>query len=124
MAGSFKALYLSLKASGVRVRRRSSLPMICSTVSETTLKVQKILWEKNAGGTKLCRDVRLLRRIYLDARRHADVEVAQDVLAVLILGGLAQEGQKSSGFSAAVSHLVHMQEKEVVALSRAELNAA
>lgn len=29
IAGSFRALYLSLKASGVRVRLRSSLPIIC-----------------------------------------------------------------------------------------------
>lgn len=42
IAGSFKALYLSLRASGVRVRRRSSLPMICNTVNEKTLKVQNV----------------------------------------------------------------------------------
>lgn len=29
MAGSFRALYLSLRAKGVRVLLRSSLPMIC-----------------------------------------------------------------------------------------------
>lgn len=42
IAGSFKALYLSLSARGVRVRRRSSLPMIYNTVSENTLKDQNI----------------------------------------------------------------------------------
>lgn len=70
--------------------------------------------------------MRLLRRTYLDTWRHANVEVAQDVLAVLVLGGLAQEGQKSSGFFAAVSHLVHTQAKEtwrrLAELSRAELS--
>lgn len=67
----------------------------------------KHLVKENGGGTQLCVCFRLLKRIYLDTRRHADVEVAQDVLAVLVLGGLPQERQKSSGFFAAVPHLVH-----------------
>lgn len=50
-------------------------------------------------------DLWLLKRIHLNTWRHADVEVAQDVLAILILGGLAQKGQKSSGFFATVSYL-------------------
>lgn len=86
----------------------------------------KHLVGENSGGTELCGDMRLLRRTYLDTWRHANVEVAQDVLAVLVLGGLAQEGQKSSGFFAAVSHLVHTQAKEtwrrLAELSRAELS--
>lgn len=45
--------------------------------------------------------------LYLDTWRHGDVEVAEHMLAVLILGGLAQEGQKSSVLFTAVSHLGH-----------------
>lgn len=72
----------------------------------------KHLMGENGRGTQLCIVFWLFNRIYLDTRRHADVEVAQDVLAVLVLGGLAQERQKSSGFFAAVSHLWHMGKKE------------
>lgn len=46
------------------------------------------------------------QRQYLDTGRHGDVEVAQHVLRVLVLGGLAQEGQEPGGFLIAVSHLM------------------
>lgn len=46
------------------------------------------------------------QRQHLDAGRHGDVEVAQHVLRVLVLGGLAQEGQESSGFLIGISHLM------------------
>lgn len=38
MAGSFRALYLSLRAKGVRVLLRSSLPMICYKEINTLLE--------------------------------------------------------------------------------------
>jgi len=49
----------------------------------------------------------LEKRQHLDTGRHGDVEVAQHVLRVLVLGGLAQEGQEPGGFLIAVSHLMN-----------------
>lgn len=46
-----------------------------------------------------------LQALYLDAWGHGNVEVTEDVLGVLVLSGLAQERQESSGILTAVSHL-------------------
>lgn len=42
---------------------------------------------------------------HLDAGGHGDVEVTENMLAVLVLGGFAEERQQCGGFFAAVSHL-------------------
>lgn len=42
---------------------------------------------------------------HLDTRGHGDVEVAENMLTVLVLGGFAEEGQQRSWFFTAVSHL-------------------
>lgn len=42
---------------------------------------------------------------HLDAGGHGDVEVTENMLAVLVLGGFAEERQQCGGFFTAVSHL-------------------
>lgn len=58
-------------------------------------------------------NVRQLRGPYLDTWRHGNIEVTEHVLVVLILGGLAQERQKSSWLFAAVSHLRHTETRYI-----------
>lgn len=93
-----RALYRSLNASGVRVRRRSSPPIICTNNRQRTLKslISEKILTKEAG-----------RLVHLDTRRHGDVEVTENMLAVLVLGGFSEERQQCRRFFTAVSHLEH-----------------
>ncbi len=84
------------------------LPKLCciniANKSDKTQTCKLVLFMRTRAGVTDHRGNEQQR--HLDAGRHGDVEVAQHVLRVLVLGRLAQEGQEPGGFLIAISHLM------------------